>query len=322
MKSKTINHQNLQVIVDNLGDDYVTATEGNVAYHCPFCDEDGDTHTDKKLYINTNNMKYICFRCGRHGTFKFLDRLQSNSEVYDILEGMFDISGESLSEEEDDPELFYIPKHKPVEGTVAYDYITSRGITQEDIDFYDIRVSDLSQPQLYGRFIIPNKVQGKVFTDMFVARTYLNDPTRYKNSMGAKRNKIVFNLHRIPDNPPCIIINEGAINSIVAGRLSVATYGKFVSEEQIKMILSKNPKSIYCSLDTDAYKYTMKLCKRLKQLKPHLPVYIVELPEGKDACDLGRDAYMKCVLESKEYKDYSTYVVEKFLDSLESPRKD
>lgn len=304
---------NLDAIISNLGDDYVNATQNNIAYRCPFCEADGDTHTDRKLYVSYDNMKYLCFRCGRTGKINLDDGLASNTDFYKYLAGYMEETTES---DEDEEELFFIPKYKPVRGSQAYDYIISRGISEEAMEYYDIRVPSINQPHLFGRFIIPNQVQGKVFTDLYMARTYINDPVRYKNSQGAKRNQIVFNLHRIPDNPDYIIIQEGALNAIIAGKLSVATMGKFVSEYQIQAILRKNPKMIICSLDTDAYKYTIRLCKRLKELRPNLPVYIVNLPEGKDAGDLKHDLYWKYVVESTEYVDYSTHVITNYFKSI------
>lgn len=309
---------NLQIIIDNFGDDYVMATNHNIAYRCPFCESDGDTHTDRKLYVSYSNLKYLCFRCGRAGRVNIDDILCSNSNVCDsILQLIQSTSSNPSQDDEDEDELFFIPKYRPLKGSQAYEYIRSRGISDDDIEFYDIRVPSTKQPHLFGRFIVPNQVVGKVFTDMYVARTYIGDSTRYKNSLGAKRNQIVFNLHRIPDNPPCIIINEGAINSIIAGRLSVATYGKFVSDTQLKMILAKNPQSIYVSLDTDARKYAMKVCRRIRELSPRTPVYPVELPDNKDASDLGHDLYMKYILDAHQYQDYSTYVIQNYLKSLE-----
>lgn len=314
---------NLRIIIDSLGDDnYIVATKNNVAFQCMMCREDGDTHTDHKLYVSLETGKFICFRCSRKGTISLDDGLGSNSDVYKMLGNMLEsmTSDNSSSSEEEEPELFLIPKHKPLPGSVAHDYLLSRGMTQYDIDRYDIRVAGSEMPMFRGRFIVPNKIVGKIFTDMYVARTYMDDKVRYKNPTNANKNKLVFNLHRIPDNPEYIIINEGCLNSIIAGDLSVATYGKHVSDTQLQMILDKKPSRIYVSLDTDALVQAKKLCQRIKERSPEIRVFLVNLPEvngkGLDAVDLGRETYYKYLDESIEYLDRSTYAIFDYLKSI------
>lgn len=315
---------NLDIIINSLGDDdYIPATKNNVAFKCPMCREDGDTHDDHKLYVSMETGKFICFRCSRTGTISLDDGLGSNSDVYKMLGNLMEDIGSSEGQSSDDeePELFIIPKHRPEIGSVAYNYIRSRGITDYDIEFYDIRVGSLQLPNLRGRFVVPNKVVGKIFTDMYVARTYVGDKIRYKNPTSALKSKIVFNLHRIPDNPPYIIINEGCLNSIVAGTLSVATYGKYVSDNQLSQILAKHPERIYVSLDTDAMKQARQLCQRIKSKAPDVKVFLVELPEdsngkGLDAVDLGRQTYNYYLSTATEYVDRTTYVISNFLNSI------
>lgn len=308
--------QNLEIIEEQLGTDHTPIVNNNIAYQCPFCLENGDTHTDKKLYINVTNGKFICFRCEKKGKISLDNGLGSNADVYKLLGNILGSFDESTEEVDDDElNLFMIPKHKPQVGTLAYDSIISRGIPPEDIDFYDIRVADSKFPQFQGRYIIPNEITGKIFTDMYVARTYMDSKIRYKNPHNSKRNRIVFNLHRIPDNPNYIIINEGCINSIIASRLSVATYGKYVSDTQENMILAKNPKSIYVSLDTDAQKQALKLCRNLKSKRPDIKVYNVRLPDNKDAADLGRTTYWKYVMDAEEYVNRTNYVISNFMKS-------
>ena len=111
------------------------------------------------------------------------------------------------------------------------------------------------------------------------------------------------------------ITDEGAINSIIAGDDSVATFGKYVSDDQLNMILKKEPEKIYVSLDTDAREQAEKLCSRIVELTSS-EVYLVELPEGKDASDLGRAQYQYYLNTAKRYKTSSIYFLENFISSL------
>lgn len=128
-------------------------------------------------------------------------------------------------------------------------------------------------------------------------------------------------------NPDRLIINEGPINSIIAGRDSIATYGKFVSDIQLSMILKKKPKSVYVSLDTDARDKAEKLCSRIVSLSD-AKVYLVELPEvwddekqkmkGLDASDLGKDKYEYYLSIARLYESSSMFFLENLFNEYRS----
>ena len=145
-------------------------------------------------------------------------------------------------------------------------------------------------------------------TDMFVARYIREIPKdaqgkdmipRYLNPFGDNRRKCVFNLHRIPKGVP-IIITEGSLTAISAGSNAIATYGKYVTDSQLKTILSNQPSSIYVNLDPDAYESAVALCDKLLRMTS-VPIYLVVLPDDKDANDLGHEDYMKYIINAKQY---------------------
>lgn len=315
-----------EYIISQLGPDYLEAGKNELRYQCPNCMDIGKTYSDYKFYVNygpeykvgkhrRGNGRFFCQRCEFSGKINLDEMFESNSEVIDYLMNLSVV--ESDDSEDEEPELYMIPKQKPVPGTVAYDYIISRGITQEDIDFYDIRVPSLSDNNIfYGRFVIPNIVTSKIFTDMYVARSYLNSPVRYKNPKSSRKNEIVFNLHRIPEGIEELHINEGCINSIIAGTNSVATFGKYVSDTQLSLILAKSPKKIYVALDQDARKQALELCRRIKSRSPDMEVYLVELPPEVDASDLGRSKYLELARQARPYVSTAIFQLENFMNSL------
>lgn len=316
---RLVNPKKLDYIVGLFGDDYIEATGAEIRYQCPFCRDLGKTYDDYKLYINVNKLVYRCPRCESVGHIDMGENLyKSNSEECSdaLTQYLISLIEEPEEDEDDLSDYFVIPKSKPIPGTQAWDYIIDRGITPVDISKYDIRVPDLNSPSsMFGRFIIPNRVISNIWTDIYVARSYIGDPVRYKNSKSSKKSKIVFNLHRVPKGVNRLILNEGAINSIIAGDDSVATFGKYVSDDQLSMILKKEPEKIYVSLDTDAREQAEKLCSRIVELTSS-EVYLVELPEGKDASDLGRAQYQYYLNTAKRYKTSSIYFLENFISSL------
>lgn len=314
-------------VISLLGDDYLQATKNNfrdeLRYQCPFCEEEGRHNDDYKLYINTidgqsSSGKYQCKRCGATGTIKFDEyRKQSTSEgitklledIYRDYHGDDDLIEDWVSDEDEDDDYYVIPKNYPKKGTLAYDYILSRGITEEDIEFYNIRVPNLDSPKnMQGRFIVPNRVISKVWTDMYVARSYVGSKVRYKNPVSSAKSKIIFNYQNIEKGIENLIVNEGALNSIIAGRNSIALYGKVASDSQISMIVDKNPKNIYISLDTDAKPEAIELCSKLVgKVSDDTKVYLVDLPNGLDASDLGKSDYLDIVYNSKEFVNKDLY---------------
>lgn len=325
--------RNKDFIISQLGDDFIDADNFEMRYQCPFCQDLGLKYEDYKFYITYAPKKksdgkwvkagtYWCHRCESKGVLHIdgLISQGSNSEGVDYLESYMKLlDGEDLnSKTEEESDYYLIPPTIPMPGTLAWDYLISRGITPADMSFYGIRVPNIySERKFFGRIIIPSRIISSNWTDMYVARTYIDDPIRYKNPSSSKAHDLVFNLHRIPDNPKRIIINEGAINSIIAGYDSVATFGKHVSDLQLNLILQKKPESIYVSLDTDARDKAEKLCDRIISLSD-AKVMFVELPEGKDASDLGRNNYLEILNNARQYTNKAVYFIEQMIESLGS----
>lgn len=318
MSLTTIITNRKRYIIDQLGSDYIDAGSYEIRYKCPFCKELGKHYDDYKLYVNYKSGFYYCQRCQAKGriTLDLLLDVESNAtSAKEAMRKLLEVLsvGVYTDDADDDSEYYLIPKNKPVPNTLAYEYITNRGITPEDIDFYSIRVASIHDPPNYqGRIIIPNRVISHRWTDQYVARDYIGSKVRYLNPRNNKSHQIVFNIHRIPKYIDKLIINEGVINSIIAGTNSVATFGKYVSTTQLSKILSVKPRSIYISLDTDARELALKLCDKIVSISD-AKVYLVDLPDDLDASDLGKDKYLDIVNSSKEYNSRGIYVIENYL---------
>lgn len=307
-----MNNHNLGYVISIFGTDYIEANKstGEIAYNCPFCEELGHSkHNDYKLYVNVNSLVYYCFRCESKGHLR--SELSDEFENVDVLGVLSDYFKKDDSNADEESSFFALPKSRVVDykDSEGYKYLHSRGFTDDDMDKYSIRIPDLNHMYLSGRVIIPNKIISKNWTDFYVARSYLGHDNRYKNPNTSRKSELLFNYHNIPDNPEYLILNEGALNSIVAGDLSVASFGKSISHDQIMMILDKNPKKIYVSYDTDAIKQAKNVCTEFRALSS-IPIYLVELPyiinndgemKGLDAVDLGRDRYLDIVFNSNEF---------------------
>jgi len=297
----------INAITSKFGSKYIES--GNeIRYDCPFCYERrGKEDKDSKLYVSLENGCFFCFKCGAKG------RVFVKKQEQDIDEKLKNILSQYLDNDFDDEEdnTFYVPNIKLQNDSVAYNYCISRGITEDKIKYYDLR---LGINELFGRIVIPNQVYTDkgVWTDMYSARSYLNQVPKYKNPSGAKKTNAVFNLHRIKDNAERIIIVEGAITSICAGKDAVAIYGCHPSVEQVSAIINKNPQSIYCVLDGDEAG-TKGNKELLSMLSEHYDgtIYYVAMSNGIDACDMGEIKFNEYVNAHKRI--YTGSILDKIL---------
>jgi hypothetical protein len=326
---------NRYTIINNFGEDYIEEPSSNdLRYQCPHCLKIGKRTDDYKLFVSYENLVFHCFRCGWKGKLQGEEFYQetTNHKLYRAV-SKYKKTHESVEDDNLDV-VFKIPSIVPSKLDPSVQYLEKRGVSYEEILKYNMRVASIDDPsRFFGRIVIPNKVVADKWTDMYVARAYINIEPKYLNPKDSPRARILFNLHNIPDNPEIIIINEGVLTSIIAGPDSVATYGKSVTDEQISLIVSKNPKKIYVSLDNDTdtssgqtkdptqYKIDEVIKKLL--LNSNAEIYYLRMPKGKDAVDMGRQAYREFLFKNAlrihnytQYKIYTSTIQEKHNDLI------
>ena len=288
------------LITYKFGDDYVQSGD-EMLYHCPFCPEFGKRNNDRKLYVNSKNGKYHCFRCDTVGNF--------NGKTSGLSSDIFKESGNAINEilnfinvdkcEELHNIYFRIPNKLLVDypDTIPYKYMISRGFTPEMMQKYSLRA--FGDDQFVNRIVIPNRIINNNWTDFYTCRAILDTMyPRYLNSKLSNKTEIVFNIDNIKFGED-IIVNEGCINSIIAGDNSVAILGKYASNNQILQIVSKEPRRIYISLDGDAKTNSLRLAKIFHSKLPSCEIRLVDLSDDKDAADLGRLNYLERIEDSE-----------------------
>lgn len=291
----------LRYVISKFGRDYVVANKqsSEITYHCPFCPSLGKRNDDRKLYVNVNKLLWHCKRCDSAGSLN-----QGSSDLYSV--DMYNdivrwLDPSSCREDEDmESDFYHIPEFKIVDykDSIPYEYMKSRGFSDEDMEKYSIRISGVDE--FIGRVVIPNKIISNNWTDMYSARSYVGHSNKYKNPSNSKKSRILFNYDNIPDNPDYMILNEGMLDSIIAGDFSVASFGKNLSNEQKRLIIQKNPKKLYVSFDSDAKDNAINVCDSIMN-SSSITTYLVELPDDQDAVDLGRDKYHEMVFNTKPF---------------------
>lgn len=289
-------------IIAVFGNNYLNDNgKDEVRFLCPKCIErKGTPDTKGHLYVNTKSFIFHCYRCdysGRIGRIKVDDSLifdeDCSHEVSELISSVSEILNPS-----DTDYKFKIPIDKVTMSSSATDYLLSRGFTYDQMNYYDLRVGNLNQE--FGRIIIPNKVDRLVYTDMYAARSYIGQEPKYHNPFDVKKSSIVFNLHRIKENSPVILV-EGPLTAIAAGYHAVASFGKSLSRDQASQIISKHPSVIYVNYDYGAEEYTDKACRLFRSLSKEVKIMKTLMKDDRDAADLSKEEYVDCLKNSVEY---------------------
>ncbi len=270
-----------------------------VRYNCPEClKRRGKPDLDGKLYVNVKSLKFHCFKCGYAGVIS--KEAVSDQKYYHetVDSSLKEIADEvnSIDNKSTDFSL-KIPRESVLSNKNAVRYLLKRGFTKQQMEYYDMRSGNLNQE--FGRIVIPNEVDHRVYTDFYSARTYIDQIPKYHNP-GKQKSKIVFNLFRQKEGEPIIIV-EGALTAVAAGYHAVATLGKTMTKYQASAIAKKKPSKIYVNYDYGAEQNSHDACKVLKSVLPETPIYEVFMPDERDAADLSRDEYVERLNSAKLY---------------------
>ena len=305
-------------ILERFGNNYVQELPNEFRYNCPYCEQSGKTKdTHGHLYVNKKKLVYNCFRCGARGKLSGdikgynFDPIPSDTEMASKLGKLLNRNDDKLLYDLSMSTELLVDNIQSSYEEEAFRYLEDRGISPKVCEYYQMRLGNLFSKYRY-RIIIPNEItvdkEGVAWTDMFVARYIRPIPIdglghagfpKYLNPGGDNRRSSVFNLHRIR-NGSSIIITEGCLTAISAGCNAIATYGKQVTEIQLKKILAKEPKTIFVALDPDAISESYELCKRIRR-KSAVDLRVVKLPEGEDANSLGHKIFMEYLFKSEVY---------------------
>jgi DNA primase len=173
-------------------------------------------------------------------------------------------------------------------------YVKKRGITSIDILKYQIGYCEVGR--YANKIIIPNyDANGKL--NYFIARSFEKDPARKYDAISTDKNAIIGFENLINWDLP-VILCEGAFDAIAIKRNAIPLYGKTMSKQLTKKLLSNNIKDIYLALDSDALKSTLKIAGDL--LHSGKKLHVVKL-EGKDPSDMGFEHFTHLIQSSQEF---------------------
>jgi len=248
---------------------YKETGTGEVRFNCPKC-----LDTKYHLYYSPSKSLFNCFKCGYKGK-GFPTELKAIKITPSAPE-------EVKIRELDWQELVQPPSC--ILESVIWDYINFRGLNGALVKKFKLGWSS-SKPFVVVFPIIMNTVIKAIQIRHLASigpKYVFYDVDKKKT----KKSLLLYNYDSVVSGVDTLFIMEGVLDVIRASPSSgVCTFGKAVSLEQANLIAGIPKKKLVLAYDTDVK--MKELLQTIERLEIYNPVYIKELPPGKDPADMG-----------------------------------
>lgn len=307
-------------------------------YICFKCDLRGNPVRFVREYYGVNYHEAVDILKGYDYDIENMDVSRFNSKYADdtLTEGesiLLAINGVLTKEREGykEDEIEDIPKVLPTlptnikflinevqnpEALPFLKYLESRGVTPKDILNHGIGYVTAGTVQMpNGTFLTLSNHVVFLTYDLLGNPVYWNTRAIHRDSYIKSFNApsrpeeygkadTIFNLNRARMTDK-VIINEGVFDALTCGDSGVATFGKQITDTQIKLLQSvsrTNPKvSYYVFLDRDAHDKGDKLAERLYEVSKN--VFLVANDTDHDANDLGVEKVKELIDNALPFND-------------------
>lgn len=286
------------------------------AWDCPVCSEkknkpEGDGKGN--FEVNYADGVYRCWVCdeteGTRGNLYNLFKIWGNSEQLEVYQQLKPNIFKNVEQNGKIftglPEgfTFFVdgPKRDP-QYKQAYNYLRSRGITDEIIERFKIGYTTIKKYR--NRIVIPSFNEDGV-CDYFTSRTYINTKPPYLNPDSPKED-IIFNSSLVDWNSDIYLV-EGGLDHIVTPN-SIPMLGKKISEKLWGELYEYATKNVVVALDPDAIKNAKNIYRKLDggKLKDRIRILIYDCDD--DLADLHKklpiDEFNKLLKEYIKLKEY------------------
>lgn len=296
---------------------------GQYIADCPLCGK------SQHFYISRKTQMWDCKKCHSYGSIYKLLRLLdktyllagSTVENKERIESIREMAQELVSN--DDIELSELPvKKMPVGWKVSAKstkYLLSRGITPEDCKRYNIGATDMFRT--YENYVlIPVYDGGEIrgFLGRYGARKVPDNKLRYNNSIGTEFAELLFGYDEITDNTSTVILVEGVFDKIAVDKVlhlwdddevkCVCTFGKKISDKQMKKLMLKGVTNVILLYDFDAIK---EIKKYGLELEKYFVTSITYTSDKKDIDECSEDEALEVFTHLMKPRDFNEGVIGK-----------
>lgn len=297
-------------------------------YNCPHCtDENGGVEDGKHNLAVTyeEGQWFHCWKCGYSGKISSLIKKYGNitilsdyrNEISSIKErSSYTLSSDDVIIGDDDSEItgLTLPDgfRRITDDSSCFEakqYLKSRGIDKNIIDFYSIGYIGNE----YRRdFSLKNRIilqSHNIFGELnfWVGRDYTGkNKVKYKN-VDIEKKEIIFDEDKINWYEPITLV-EGPFDHIVVPN-SIPLLGKTIGPDYAitKALTEKCKSTVNIFLDDDAYANAIKAYRFLNSTTLNGRVRLIECPTGMDAADIfkenGRGGILEVLKTAKEINE-------------------
>lgn len=289
--------EKVRFIESFLGRGILARNEKNFAVKCPFCGKPGSPK--KKLVIHMDSDLCHCWVCGfaARSLVTLLRKFGTREQLRRYRERFR--PGDSFVEGEDDekPEvrlphdfkLLTLAHSRDPDVRAAKSYLNSRGITERDMWYYRLGVSEESR--WHRRIIVPSfDAMGKL--NYFTARAIDRDQYLKYDSPSCDKLSVVFNEICIDWTRP-VVLCEGPFDVFKCGENAVPLLGSELSDaSRLLLLLIARKTPVVLALDADATKKAFDIAERLESYG--VTVSIVRFDrEGDDPGMMTKEQFAK-----------------------------
>lgn len=316
-----------QTIIDLVGNDYTETGTGEVAMVCPFCDTEKKKlyispegrficfvcSTKGNSVFSFVSQYYGCSFAEAQDILRDQGLAESQQTIepmghFDLLYELVQLKQKTKTTEKTIPKFpsnakLLVDNFNNPEAYPYLNYLYRRGITLQQIKQFKIRylvqgkINRVDKPDLVVTHSIVFYTYNQHNQPVYWSTRSI-DPHPYIKSINAiaeenevSRKDIVYNMGQISFKSKMVIC-EGIFNAITCTNetyTGIATLGKAITDNQIRLMTKLNPQAYYIFLDNDAKEQELKLAKRLfDEGIDYSRIYLVKNPYGnQDANDLG-----------------------------------
>ena len=296
---------------------------GQYIADCPLCGK------SQHFYISRKTQMWDCKKCHSYGSIYKLLRLLdktyllagSTVENKERIESIREMTQDLVSN--DDIELSDLPvKKMPVGWKVSAKstkYLLSRGITPEDCKRYNIGATDMFRK--YENYVlIPIYDGGEIrgFLGRYGARKVPDNKLRYNNSIGTEFAELLFGYDEITERTSTVILVEGRYDKNADDKVHhlwdddevkcVCTFGKKISDKQIKKLMLKGVTNVILLYDFDAIK---EIKKYGLELEKYFVTSITYTSDKKDIDECSEDEALEVFTHLMKPRDFNEGVIGK-----------
>ena len=279
---------------------------------CPACLKSGK---DVRIYISTDNYLGFCHHCGNAFNPTTFVMFSENCSYADAKKILYGEDENLIWQREVIKDVEAIKYDFPVDKLVnvydykkALDYLYSRNIPDTVIKKFDIKFCPDNIMVGDYTFYTKNRIFWFIKDkNNNIVGWQARDITgkskmKYIFNKDFKKSDNLFNINNLRDKIDYLFLVEGVFDVFGWMKLGinniVATFGKYISDRQLELILQKQPEHLILAWDSDAYKEKFRFARQYKHLFKN--IYIVDL-KGKDADELDNRTLLYYLEQAKRY---------------------